>query len=251
MSRRISIAILASALLLAGLAGTVVAGTPACPAESTTDLWDISQGAAVTTSTGQANGTIANMFGQSPGPFLGEPGVAFFDDGQADGFVQFVEWSTVDPVLVTDFHLLAAHDGNSLQRAFSTVSIYGWNSATSTFDLWFSLNPNLPYGDGTYGGGTIFNNLLDRCATVPALVTDRFRAEFTQEGGGPFGAPRVVELDAFGSVVQPSTPLPSVPDAATIPPAATNPAVTVGAVLLLLGGLGAVLVLQRARVRNR
>jgi len=135
-------------------------------------------------------------------------------------------------VLVTDFHILAAHDGDSTQRAFSTFSLYGWNSGTSAFDLFYTVDPPLPYGDGMYNGGPS-NNLLDRCSVVPALVTDRFRAEFTQEGGGPFGAPRVIELDAFGSVVAP-TPVPSIPNAAMTHQPSPNAAVTVGAVLILL-----------------
>src|ERR1043166_8837281 len=80
--------LLVGALVCAGLR------PPAASAfsEGTTgDVWDVSHGAIVTTSSGTVVGSSANdMFcGQDSGA---EPGHTVFRDDQAAGFVHFVEW---------------------------------------------------------------------------------------------------------------------------------------------------------------
>lgn len=158
---------------------------------SQTDLWDISQGVTVTNSSGVRNGADGrDMFGGNFGST--EIGNVLFIDSESDGFVHFIEWQTPVPVTTQSFNLIAGHDHNSLQRSFREFRLYGFDPNTSSYQLLYTLIPPLPYGEGN------FSNLLFGCGNVPALTTDRFRAEFVQNGNFSSPGPRIMELDGSG-----------------------------------------------------
>lgn len=169
----------------------------ACPlAPSTTDLWDVARGGAVTASSGFMSGNNEegeNIFG---GTFpTNEAGNAFFRDDQADGFVHSVEWETTGDIIPRSFVLRAAHDQGLLRRSFRTFRLFGFDEGAESFELLYEFDPPLPYGEGTD------ENFLSTCANLPELTTSRFRAEFVQQGGGAFSGPRVIELDAFSTPI--------------------------------------------------
>ncbi len=164
-----------------------------CSFDSTNDVWDVSQGAALTASSGEGSGSLSNIFGAmlaSP-----EPGVAFFRDDQAGDFVHFVEWQTPASVTVASISLRAAHDPISLHRAFKQFNVYAFNSAGGSNELILAFTPALPYGEG------VLSNELMLCTNVLARTSDLFRAEFVQNGDSAFPGPRIYELDGFSELI--------------------------------------------------
>ena len=201
--------------------GTSPPATECALSTTTADLWDISRGAVITSSTGFLSGSDTegeNIFG---GTFsTPEEGTAFFRDDQAAGFVHAVEWETTGDLTVGSFVLTAAHDGNSLSRSFNLFRLLGFNTTSNEFDLLYEFEPSIPYG-----GGATLNNLM-ACANLPVVTTNRFRAEFVQHHGGGFPGPRVYELDAFSTPK--GTPVSTevdaeVPTAGLLNPAYPNP----------------------------
>lgn len=185
----------------------------ACPLSDVTwDLWDVSRGSLLTAASGFGSGDDEegeNIFGGAfPSP---EPGAAFFQDTQPDGFAHYVEWETTGAIAPRSYYLRASHDQGILRRVFRTFRLFGYDDNTASFELLYEYDPPLPYGGGPD------DNLLSVCFDVPALTTSRYRAEFVQEGQGTFYGPRVIELDAFTTPVAdlgttpnegaPSTPL--------------------------------------------
>ncbi|HEX5220223.1 MAG TPA: PEP-CTERM sorting domain-containing protein [Verrucomicrobiae bacterium] len=174
---------------------------------STTDLWDISQG---TTITGNSPFDAAfgsphpydarDIFGGHFGDYLPESGDVVFNDNQAAGFVHYVQWKTFAPVTVGSFKLYAAADGDpSFQREIARFRLLAKSPNSATFDLTlFDVSPDRPY---TYLDVSTY--LLIQ-ANISAITAQEFRAEFFDVGGTFFGGPRVIELDAFAPVPEPT-----------------------------------------------
>src|SRR5207253_9484808 len=112
---------------------------PTVNAPSTsTDVWDLAQGAVVTATSGlhPAAGTATGMFGQN-GQTLWDPdALTYFADGQPDGSVHFVEWQTPTNVSVSEVRLYAYGDPNlNSGREFSQLTIKAKSPGSATYDL--------------------------------------------------------------------------------------------------------------------
>ena len=152
------------------------------------DVWDVSQGATVTNTSGVLAVSSANdMFGGSDSTV--ETGTTLFRDDQDAGFVHFVEWHTPAPVTIQAFNLYANDDGSSGDRGFTTFRLFVKNTNTSMFDQVYSAAvPSNPYPD----------NNIELHATITPVVGQDFRAEFVQfaNTSTPARGPRIRELDA-------------------------------------------------------
>jgi hypothetical protein len=207
-------------LLTLGMPSTVQASFIA----STTDLWDVSQGATVTSHSGVIFGSdIRNMFGFVSG-FPTDPTVnTLFRDAQPTGTLHAVEWQTSAAVTLRSFTLFAAHDGlprNATARGFSRFTLYAFDPLTSSFNIeLFELFPSNPYGNTPAPEFSVIEtnaagNLLVLGANIAPVTAQRFRAEFVQFGffAPNASGPRVFELDGFDAFhedVATSTPEPA------------------------------------------
>lgn len=195
MSRMAS-ALLAITLVSITLPGrAAAAGTP-----STSDLWDTSQGTQITAMSGMQSGfSSGDMFGGAASTV--EPGNTIFADGKPAGFTHYIEWRTVAPVIVTSFALFATGDGPTFrnQREFDRFVLKARSPGSPTFDLvLYDYTPTHPY---TFLDAP---SLLLLSTEITAVTAQEFRAEFVQSTAlSPYNGPRIVELDAFGSVVSP------------------------------------------------
>jgi hypothetical protein len=163
------------------------------------DVWDVSQGASVTSSSPTIyNSSASNMFGGSSGVELPN---TLWSDSYGAGQVHWVEWQTADPVTVRRFNLVASHEDPYTRRSFDHFSLYAWSDGG-----WVQLYDNavpIPYGGGPTYTGLTYLELNEGVANV--VSAQQFRAEFTQYGN-VYAArgPRILELD--GSLVpEPST----------------------------------------------
>ncbi len=122
-------------------AGATLTVNPAPPVilPSTNDLWDISQGSAVTGTSGlNPECDDRDMFGGDFTTVPSEVGRTVFADGQPPGFVHYTEWQTPVPVTVSSFNLFAAGDGPQFnnQREFSQFVLKAKSSPAATnYDL--------------------------------------------------------------------------------------------------------------------
>lgn len=157
---------------------------------TSTDLWDISQGAVVTASSDIYPGysAEASFGGDFGGPWT------YFADGQSVGFTHFIEWEIPAEVRLGQIRLFAFGDdflNNS--REFSQFTLKAKSPGSLVHDVTvFTYAPTHPY---TFADP--FNALLIDQLVTP--VTSRsFRAEFVQHTAGfGFDGPRIVELDGF------------------------------------------------------
>jgi len=188
---------------------------PCSTSGSTTDLWDVSAGTTVTTTTGILGGTDErDMFGGTFSTNPVENGNTIFSDFQPKDFVHTIEWQTANPVAAGSFNLIAYHDGaTSENRSFKEFRLYGFDTSTNQFELLYTLNPTIPYGgDGESGSGRT-GDILYACGDLPELSTDRFRAEFVQTvDAADASGPRIVELDGLVGGQDPPPPAPSTPN---------------------------------------
>jgi len=191
---------------------------------SKTDLWDVSEGAIVTGTSGALSGSWSsdarNMFGGAFGS--GPPDVLnntiFQDynpaiqDYNPAGTVHWVEWKTPSPVTLGSINLVAAHDDgwdgyvnrDISYRGFSEFWFYARNSVASP---WTNLAGYITDADHDlqYGGGVNYPlpNYLEFYASVVPSLAQYFRAEFVQYGGVRTGGypdaqgPRICELDGY------------------------------------------------------
>ena len=189
-------------LLIFGLLGAARADVMADD-----DLWDVSQGIAVVDNSYTHSGSRPeNMFGGVGG--TAETTNTLFIDTRSAGFVHWVQWRTLDPVIIEAFNLVAAHDGgggrDARERGFSRFTL----TALVGQD-WVTLYdyvPSNPYGGGVNYTDVYFLELNDN-VDVHVTASD-FRAAFVQYGDRTAGAkgPRILELDGYGVVVpEPST----------------------------------------------
>ena len=176
-------------------------------AQTTGDLWDISQGTVITSSSPPIPGyAIESMFGG-----FSIVDWAYFSDSQPPGFVHFVEWQTLEDVTVGQIQLFALGDAvfgfPNNQREFAHVTIRAKSVGSATYDLTLvDFTPTHPY---SFAGP---NRLLVD-DTIPPVVSRSFRAEFTQfDTDGPFDGPRIIELDAFPPVPPPPPVVTSHPE---------------------------------------
>ncbi|HEY9175459.1 MAG TPA: hypothetical protein VI136_24505 [Verrucomicrobiae bacterium] len=171
-------------------------------AQSTSDLWDISQGTVVVNRSGghwlaEGGGMDPrNMFGGQYGSYVeGVFGNWVFADGMSPGFLHFVEWRTATPVTLNFFNLYAAGDGepNPIgKREFASFTLKAKSEGSSTYDLTlFSFTPTHWY---TFVNSADY--LLVSAEIAPITAQD-FRAEFENLAGVLEAGPRVMELDAF------------------------------------------------------
>jgi len=89
---------------------------------------------------------------------------------------------------------MLADDGASGGRAVTEFRLFYFDTASASFQpLDTYIPPTHPYGNNTSS-----QNLLDVTRTLASPVTaKKFRAEFVQYAGPPYGGVRVVELDAI------------------------------------------------------
>jgi hypothetical protein len=186
------------------------------------NLWDVANGTTVTGGSPTDdffNGHIANltnMFEPKVNvarPFEDDSVNTLFGDKQPAGFVHFVEWQTPSAVTLGSFKLYTVDDHPSFLRSFDHFTLYAWNGVAFA-----------PIFDSATGHPYVYDDpahvlLFDR--DVTPVTSNRFRAEFTQNGTigngylgvGTYG-PRVLELAAFAP--DPVPPQQDVP----LPPAA-------------------------------
>ncbi len=164
-------------------------------------LWDISQGIRILSDSGleQGQGRLRaeDLFGGNLSiTSSGESGSVIFQDSQPDGFTHFIEWETPAPVSIRAFGLIASHDAAifGFQRAFRSFKLYARRDASEPFTLLYAENIPVPYGQGPFSCMLyLFRNLES------PLLARQFRAEFVQNGQGPWHGPRAIELYGFAA----------------------------------------------------
>jgi hypothetical protein len=186
---------------------------------SQTDLWDISNGTTVT-----AHSTLGtypggaydprDLFGGAFGSNIGlETGAIIFNDGAPLGFVHWIEWSTASAITMGSFNFHASEDLAPLQRAVARFRLLAKSANSATFDLvLFDHTPQQPYN------WVDQSQYLLLSETISPVTAKDFRAEFYDLDGTPYGGPRVVELDAFAPVPEPTAGLLAVAGAALLFP---------------------------------
>jgi hypothetical protein len=187
-------------VLVTGLCIVTSAAASAIPI-SNSDLWDLSQGAVLTATSGALNyhpgyaSDARNALGGVFGTI--EAGNLLFKDynapgatggNVAPGFVHFIEWETPAEIMLRSFSLHAYNEG-MLRRAFNRFTLYG---RADPGDAW-----NVVYDTGagyTYGPGQ-----LDLTVNVTPLASKYFRAEFVQNTWSDPRAvgPRIQEIDGY------------------------------------------------------
>jgi hypothetical protein len=167
-------------------------------AVSSTDLWDISQGSIVTSSSQMGYGAASNMFGdnQVNPSYPIEAGNALFQDWYPAGYVHWVEWKSLAVIHLSGYNLVLANDLGSGNRGLSIFSLYGRLSASDPWQLLDSFSPSIhpyaPYEFSPYEHSGSFDEFKGLF----------FRAEFTQYA--PIYGVRVPELDAIATVPEAS-----------------------------------------------
>jgi hypothetical protein len=172
--------------------------------QSVKDLWDVAQGIRVTgVSPNDDNGGLypENIFGARLGDI--EPGNTVFADNAPPGYVHWVEWQTREPVTIGDIQVFARGDGTSAlnQREFGHLQIWAKATPASSFSIpLVSFTPTHPYNSINAQSGLILD------ARISPVTAQVFRAEFTHWAAGfkGYDAPRVIELDAFPPVPEPT-----------------------------------------------
>jgi len=167
-------------------------------AKSTTDLWDISQGGSVDSTTGVMNyctgwrSDIRDMFGAATAPI--EAGNTLFRDyvgacrsggSVPAGFVHNVIWHTPSPITLRSFVLNAA-DEAEYRRAFDHFELFVGASASGP---WTSIYSNVhTHTDPT-----------ELAVNVTPVVSKYFKAEFVQaSSSSPLAVgPLIQELDGY------------------------------------------------------
>ena len=164
-------------------------------AGSTTDRFDLSQGARVIHSTNQHNGAgesdVRQIFGLPNSGAWVEPGNAIFADGPGAGFVDTVDWQTPQALDVSSLQLRMSQDGANPLRGCSAFRLLGSadgmtfaTMSTGTIPAGPTGNVNVPL-------------LINDYALTNATGMRAFRLELTRL---TTGGPRVTECDATGSL---------------------------------------------------
>jgi len=189
----------ASCMMLAAL-DCLRAQTP-----STNDVWDVRHGVTILAHSpldvafgDPLSYDAANIFGAANGTFFeGQLGRVVFTDGEPPGFVHFVEWRTVSPVVIRSFRLFASGESGGL-REFAEFRLLAKTNNSTTFNhMLYTFTPSHPY---TYVDPT--NELL-LASDVQPTTAQEFRAEFVNLASSPtyYNGPRILELDGFSEPI--------------------------------------------------
>lgn len=169
---------------------------------SKSDLWDTSQGTIVTAHSSYRPGGYdsRDVFGGAFGSGIGlETGGVIFTDGQQAGYVHSIEWRTTAPVTLGSFSFYASEDLSPLQRAVARFRLLAKSANSATYDLTlYDYTPQQPYN------WVDQSQYLLLTANISAVTAQDFRAEFFDLGGS-FNGPRIVELDGFAPVPEPTS----------------------------------------------
>ena len=175
---------------------------------SVTDLWDVSQGTIVDSSTPiHSCSHRTNMFGANIYVTYG-PYQTVFTDAYAPGFVHEIQWHTPSAVTVRSINLVMWHDGSNRDiryRGASQFNLY-YKDDAGAWQPWYtrSLDPdgNLQY-DGQSNPNYPYVNYAEIETNVTAVTAQYFKATFVQAGGPDTAArgPRICELDAYSTFV--------------------------------------------------
>jgi hypothetical protein len=176
------------------------------------DLWDATHGTVVTSAspTDDFYNTHINNATQMfipkvnvARPFEDDSKNTLFGDKQPAGFVHYVEWETPTPVTIGSFQFFTVDDHPSFNRSLDHFTLYAWNG--TAFQPIFSSDTAHPYIYDDPAHVLLFDE------TVNPITSDRFRAEFTQNGtivdaymGRTTYGPRILELAAFAPVPLPA-----------------------------------------------
>jgi hypothetical protein len=123
-------------------------------------------------------------------------------DGMPDGTVHWTEWETSTPVTIRSFGLVGFHQPADqwFERSFRMFRLFTWNDAEGKYAAIYSEEIPVPYGNG------YFSSLLYLFRNLDAPVTaQRFKAEFVQNGAGPYFGPRVIALYGFTNTLSLTT----------------------------------------------
>jgi hypothetical protein len=219
MHHRLTLVVCAFTLLCC--AGPIMA-TPVPLTQVNNDLWDVSQGTTVVSTSGMPTDP-RNIFGNNFG--APNPADSYFSDGKPTGFSHFVEYQTAAPVTIRSLNVWGGDDRSANafgRRAFNEFRLYGWNG--SAYVLLLDDPITVPYvQQSPFGGDGALNVHQD----IPGgFTSDKWRAEFVQTGpyqGIQYG-PRVLEMDGFGTFIDGTTGPVNVP----VPPALFLGSLTAG-----------------------
>lgn len=188
--------ILAVLLFLIGIGLALPAHAQSLP--STSDLFDISQGAQVIKSTPIKSGySPTNMLGTESA--FGTPfrDVTDFVGDPNPDYIHSIDWHTATPIALEKVAIFAQHDPVTNQRAFSRMTLFV-REPSGAFREFLTIEPALPYEGGAGG------NELVHEADIADVSGQHFRAEMTQAVSGPFlPGPRITEIDGFGQALPP------------------------------------------------
>lgn len=180
------------------------------------DVWNATTGTVVTASSATDdffvphNVNITNMF--TPKVNVARPSEndavnTLYADTRPAGFVHFVEWKTPAPVRLGSFDLFTVDDHPSFNRSTDRFTLYAWNG--SAFQSIFDSATTHPYVYDDPAHVLLFSR------SVTPITTDRFRAEFVQNGtivsaymGTTTYGPRVLELAGYEAAPA-AVPLPA------------------------------------------
>jgi hypothetical protein len=170
--------------------------TSPTPVALPVSVWDVSSGVRVNANSGLFSGYVASdVFGsRKSNGGTGETGTIVFRDGMPDGYVHSLEWETPAAVTLRSFGVIGFHQAADevFERAFRTFRLYARTDANSPYQLIWTEEVPVPYGQGHFSTMRyIFRNF-------DAPVTgSQFRAEFVQNGTGPWFGPRVIAMYGF------------------------------------------------------
>ena len=159
----------------------------------TTDLFDLSQGCKVLSSSPMYGGisTLAESIFGGPLGFYNDGGNALFADGGTAGTPFFVLFELPKPVMLQSIRLELSQDGSLSRRGTAGYTLEGLSSPTSQGRILSNAALASNYQDA-YGNGNI---------SVSDTLSDPFIGRFfrlTVLQQDDYFAPRVKELDGFG-----------------------------------------------------
>jgi hypothetical protein len=198
-------------------------GLPApLPPPSSTDAWDVSQGALITGTSGvhPAAGTLNGLLGAFGQNNYDASTWTYFPDDQPADFVHYVEWETPADVTIAGVRLFAfGDDFMNNGREFAQFTLKAKSPGSATYDLTLlTFTPTHPY---TFADANTFCVLNQ---AINPTTARSFRAEFLQYTAGyGYDGPRIVELDAVLGQMTPTDPPPSDPPPVNPPPSDPPP----------------------------
>ncbi len=176
------------------------------PAPSHDDVFDVHQGAKILRTSDVRNGFLADAIIGNDAPSV-ETGSTIFKDGHAEGFTHFIEFQTARPVRLDRVDLYAAGDPAQylFEREFASFVLRAKSSPNrSDFDLVVASYTPASHPYNQTGIQPVFST---GGVSLPQVDAQFFRAEFVQwNAGRGFDAPRIVELEGFGTFTQPTNP---------------------------------------------